>query len=81
MTSNTKTESTSNYTFMQYNIYPTHVVGAWVVDPQFRIALTQKPSWFHRLVMRGLLGWKYEPAIRTDAYGNPIPLDKRILHG
>ena len=79
----TETSSTSTEGFLiQHNIYPVaNVVGAWVVNPQFRITLTHKPNWFHRVMVRLLLGWKYEPVMRTDMYGNPIPTDKRLLHG
>ena len=35
-------------------------VGLWVITSSFRIRVRTKPNWFHRLMARLLLGWKWE---------------------
>lgn len=36
-------------------------VGYYVIDSNFFIEVTKKPNWFHRTMIRLILGWKFVP--------------------
>lgn len=40
-------------------------VGAMEIVPGVKVTSPRKPNWFHRLMVRWLLGWKWEDARKS----------------
>lgn len=62
--------------FMLYN--PPPPVGYICLSPNFKIAMTKKPNWFHRKMIHLTFGWVWENNImenvneRTNAVGGKV---------
>ncbi len=49
------------YTYKQTEEIKKHDhVGKWIISSSFHVRVQTKPNWFHRLMARILLGWKWE---------------------
>ena len=44
------------------DLAPKYVGGIWIT-PNFVVSSTKKPNWFHRFMLKVLLGWEWRDTV------------------